>query len=125
MNKDAKSTIKVSEILAAIVGSRDLTDNALKDAIAKTSTALVDLDFSNVEFISRSAAHELLSLKEDLSRKRFGRKEINFINASRDVMEMFRVVAANRALPRSAKPEFHAEMADIESLAKTQTCTCC
>lgn len=123
MVKETKSTINVSEILAKIIGSRDLADT-LKDAILKTNTNVVDLDFSEVEFVSRSAAHELLSMKEDLKRKFLNKKEINFVNTNEDATKMFRVVAANKAIP-DVKPTFNAERVDIESLTKkTHTCTC-
>lgn len=123
MVNNAKSTINIARTLAKIVGSRDLTD-ALKEVILKANTSAVDLDFSEVEFVSRSAAHELLSMKEDLKRKLLNKKEINFVNANRDVTEMFRVVAANKAVPK-VKPIFKAERVDIESLTKKmQTCAC-
>lgn len=112
MKKEQKSTIKIAEVLATILSSRDLIDN-LKIVILKADAKSVDLDFSKVEFISRSAAHALLVMKEDL---RSHKKEAYFINANKDVENMLRTVAANRALPKK-KPEFNAERVDIKSFA--------
>ncbi len=115
MNKEDKATINVAQLLAPILSSRDITDK-LKKAIKKTDTKSVDLDFEEVEFISRSVAHELLLIKEDFKRKRLNKKDISFVNTNENAKEMLRIVAANRALPKSHKPEFKAERINIESL---------
>jgi len=123
MENEAKTTIQVAIVLAKIVGSRDLADT-LKEVILKAKTRLVNLDFSEVDFISRSAAHELLLIKEDLNRKILNKKEVNFINTKHDVTEMIRVVAANKAVPKN-RPTFKAEKININSLTKeSQTCPC-
>jgi len=115
MKSEPKITIKVAEVLATILSSRDLIEN-LKTAVLAADTKSVDLDFSEVEFISRSAAHALLIMKEDLRRRLFNKKEANFINANKNVENMLRMVAANRVLPKK-KPDFHAERVDIKSFA--------
>lgn len=101
--------------MATILSSRDLINN-LKTSVLKADAKAVDLDFAEVEFISRSAAHALLIMKEDLCRKLLNKKEVNFINANKDVENMLRIVAANRALPKK-KAEFSAERVDIKSFA--------
>ena len=72
------------------------------------------MDFINVKFISRSAAHALLLMKENLRNK----KNISFINTNKDVAEMLRAVAANRIIPKSQKPQFNPEKTNINSLLK-------
>ena len=99
MKKTNKKVINVAKILAPIVGSRDLM-SVLAEAINKADAKSVDLDFREVEFVSRSAAHALLLMKEDLQRKWLNKKYIAFVNASKNVQEMFRVVASNRAVPK-------------------------
>lgn len=99
MFKQEKQTIDVERILAAVIGSRDIADR-LEDVIANARAKAVDLDFQNVEFVSRSAAHELLLIKEDFRRKFVNKKEISFINTNKAVTEMFRIIAANRAVPK-------------------------
>ena len=111
MKKEPKTVIEVAKVLAPIVGSRDVVD-LLKAPIIKSDSRIVVLDFSYVEFISRSAAHELLLIKE-LHQKD---KELSFENVNKDITEMLRVVAANRALPKTEKPQFKAEKTDINSL---------
>lgn len=113
MKNEQKSTIKMAEAIATILSSRDLIDN-FKNVILKADAKAVDLDFAEVEFISRSAAHALLIMKEDLRRKLLNKKEVNFINANKDVENMLRIVAANRALPKK-RAEFRAERVDIRS----------
>jgi len=72
------------------------------------------LDFVDVKFISRSAAHSLLLLKERLQAK----KDISFINTNEDVTNMLCVMAANRAVPKKQKPDFNPQIIDINSLFK-------
>lgn len=120
MAKQDKITINVAKILAPIVGSRDLMP-ILADVVNKADAKLVDLNFSEVEFVSRSAAHALLLMKEDLQRKWVNKKFITFVNTSENVQEMFRVVAANRAVPRKNEINVQVEKTDIDSLAK---CSC-
>lgn len=114
MEKELNTTIQIARVLAPIVGSRDVVD-LLKAPVLNSSTKSVVLSFKNVEFISRSAAHELLLIKDEL---RLKNKELSFIDTNKDVSEMLRVVAANRALPKTEKPQFKAEKIDINSLLK-------
>ena len=100
--------------MATKISSRDIVD-LLKDRILELHSSSVVLDFSDVQFISRSAAHELLLIKETF---RLSNKELIFENANADVTEMLRIVAANRALPKSEKPEFNAERIDINTFLK-------
>jgi len=111
------TTINVSKLLAPIISSRDVAD-ILEAEIKKTDAKSVFLDFTNIKFISRSAAHSLLLLKEKLESRVSKRKEMSFINPDNDVAEMFRAVAANRALPKKEKPEFNPEKINISSLLK-------
>lgn len=112
--KKQKTIIQVARVLATIIGSRDVVD-LLKNPILKANSQSVVLSFKDVEFISRSAAHELLLLKETVRQKN---KELVFENTNKDITEMLRVVAANRALPKMGKPEFKVERVDIKSLLK-------
>ena len=112
--------IDVSKKLASIVGSRDVA-HSLKNIIEKTHSKAIDLDFHDVEFVSRSAAHELLVLKERLNKRLFRKKIIHFINTSDNVSEMFRTVAANRALPKQKEAEADIQKVDINYLSKLAT----
>lgn len=111
--KKTHKTLSVSNLLAPIVSSRDTVD-VLEKNIKKSNLASVDLDFSNVKFISRSAAHALLLLKEKLRAK----TDISFINTNEDVANMLRAVAANRAVSKTKKPQFNPEKIDINSLLR-------
>ena len=112
--------IDVAKNLAPIVGSRDVV-SSLKATIEKAYAKAINLDFSAVEFVSRSAAHELLVLKEKLNKSFFKKKVINFINASDNVTEMFRTVAANCALPKSKIEAVEIETIDVSYLSKLVT----
>lgn len=112
--------IDIAKNLAPIVGSRDVV-SSLKKTIEKAHAKAINLDFSAVEFVSRSAAHELLVLKEKLNKSFLRKKVINFINASDNVTEMFRTVAANRALPKSKIEEAEIETIDVSHLSKLVT----
>ena len=120
VKKTKTININVAKNLAPIVGSRDVV-SSLKMTIEKAYAKAINLDFSAVEFVSRSAAHELLVLKEKLNKSFFKKKVINFINASDNVTEMFRTVAANRALPKSKIEESEIETIDVSYLSKLAT----
>ncbi|OGZ69462.1 MAG: hypothetical protein A3D44_03500 [Candidatus Staskawiczbacteria bacterium RIFCSPHIGHO2_02_FULL_42_22] len=107
-------TIKISKLLAPIISSRDVA-NVLEDKINETDTTSVVLDFNNIKFVSRSATHSLLVLKEKIETN-IPRRELSFINANNDVKEMIRTVASNRAFPKKETPEFNPEKTDIASL---------
>jgi len=121
MKKNNKATINIAEAIATIIGSRDLIDSLAK-SVSKSKANLVELDFKKVKFVSRSAAHALLSIKEDFLRKDSNKKELVFINANKDVETMLRIVAANRALPKRKDIEFKPEKIDINSLAACKIC---
>ena len=116
MKRIDKITINVAEILAPVIGSRDVIV-VLEKAISQAESQSVDLNFAKVEFVSRSAAHALLVMKEDLQRKFLKKRFINFVNTNDEVKEMFRIIAANRAVPRS-EPDIKIEKTDIASLVK-------
>jgi anti-anti-sigma regulatory factor len=120
VKKTKTINIDVAKNLAPIVGSRDVV-SSLKTTIEKAYAKAINLDFSTVEFVSRSAAHELLVLKEKLNKSFLRKKIINFINASDNVTEMFRTVAANRALPKSKIEAVEIETIDVSYLSKLAT----
>lgn len=121
MTKLDKFTINIAKVLAPIVGSRDLMP-ILAEAVNKADATSVDLDFSEVEFVSRSATHALLLMKEDLQRKWLNKKYIVFINASENVQEMFRIVAANRAIPKNNELNVQIEKININLLETKSVC---
>lgn len=96
-----KNTINVATTVAPVLASRDVI-NTLKVEIEKFVSQAVQLDFAQVEFISRSAAHELLRLKESLAAQD-NKKTIEFINAKEEVANMLRIVASNRAIPKATE----------------------
>ena len=111
--KKSHKNLIITRLLAPILSSRDVVD-ILEKIIKKTDVKSVDLDFSNVKFVSRSVAHALLLMKERLQAK----KDIFFINTPEDVVNMLRVVAANRIVSKKQKPEFNPRKIDINSLFK-------
>jgi len=117
MKKIKKVTIKMADVIAPIIGSRDLVDS-LEKSVSRAKADLVELDFRKVEFVSRSAAHALLIMKEDFLRKASSsKKDISFVNVNEDIEMMLRTVAANRALPKKKEIKFKPEKIDINTLA--------
>lgn len=117
MKKRKSTKINIAEKIAPILGSRDVIQE-LDKLIKKAKTDLVELDFVKLEFVSRSAAHELVSLREKYTRQA---KNISFINTSQDVYKMLRIVAANRAVPPKKPSEFKAPIVNIKSLLEIHT----
>lgn len=94
MNNDtSKLTLNVAQLIAPVIGSRDVI-NVLRDAIKEADKSSVVLDFAEVEFISRSAAHALLKLQEE------SEKRVEFANANDAVENMLRIVTESKNLPR-------------------------
>ncbi len=93
-----KKMLQIAELVSPIISSRDVSF-VLKNEIEKAHFQQIDLNFSNVEFISRSAAHQMIEMKEELA-NRDSSKVITFSNTSPSVEQMLRVVAANRVLPK-------------------------
>jgi hypothetical protein len=115
MSKIAKTSIDVAKLVAPIVGSRDVVD-LLRAALKKTHAKSVDLDFCDVEFVSRSAAHELLSMKNELARQLIAKQDVAFVNMRDEVRDMFRVVAANIAAPKITSSTIRMKSVSINSL---------
>ena len=111
--KKLHKNLIISRLLASIISSRDMVD-ILEKNIKKTDAKSVNLDFSNVKFISRSVAHALLLMKEKLQTK----KDISFINVNENVADILRVVAANITVPKNQKPNFNPEKINASSLFK-------
>lgn len=100
MNSDI-TTINIATRVAPVLASRDVI-TALKIELEKLAATQVQLDFTQVEFVSRSAAHELLRLKESLAAQS-SKKTVEFINANDEVANMLRTVASNRAIPKAVE----------------------
>ncbi|OIP75206.1 MAG: hypothetical protein AUK07_01980 [Parcubacteria group bacterium CG2_30_36_21] len=94
--------IDIAKVIAPILSSRDVIAN-LEQIIIKAFSEKVDLDFKNVKFISRSAAYELLRLKERVFYK--NKKQIRFVNLNQNVSQMLKIVAAQLAVEEKKIPE--------------------
>ncbi|MEK7496899.1 MAG: STAS domain-containing protein [Patescibacteria group bacterium] len=114
MYNTIKLTIDVATRVAPILGSRDILE-VLKNQIVDSKANAVELDFSIVNFISRSAAHELLKVKDEVEHQN---KQVSFVNTNLEVQNMIRTVAANRILPRERNIDFKPKLVDINSLFK-------
>jgi anti-anti-sigma regulatory factor len=112
-----KKVIVLSKVLAEIMTSRDITE-VLENFIKRTNAETVILDFKDIKFISRSAAHSLLLLKEKFEARTSKRKLIYFENAVNDVSEMLRIVSASKAYPKKEKTVFNPKRININSLLK-------
>ena len=67
------------------------------------------INFNDIEFISRSAAHELLKTKEKY-------KNIQFKNLNSEVSGILRIVAANIACPKDTSKKFKPEKTTFSAL---------
>jgi anti-anti-sigma regulatory factor len=111
-----KTTIKMANFLAPIISSRDIANDCLKE-ILKSRDKIIELDFTDVAFISRSAAHELLLIQEKTQKRLLNRKKISFVCTNKNVEEMFNIVAISRVSPSLRnKIIFRAERISIEAL---------
>ena len=88
------NTIKIKR---KILTSRDLIRDYQKEINAIKNDTVI-LDFSAVEFISRSATHEFLKLKEEYKIK--NNKYLIFKKTSEDISKMFEIVAQSMAIKK-------------------------
>jgi len=107
--------LDIEKIIAPIVSSRD-SINRLEGIIRRMRSNNIELDFSNIDFISRAATHELLLMKERLLYRLFFKKVITFINMNIDVFNMIRIVAANRVAPKEHIDDQELEIVSVEQL---------
>jgi anti-anti-sigma regulatory factor len=106
-----KKLYNIAKLIAPILSSRDVISSNLNKKIKSANTEFVYLDFKDVEFISRSAAHEMILLKENSA------KEIYFTNMNKTVEKMFAVVEKSRKKTTQNKIiKFKAEKLDITEL---------
>ncbi len=91
----------IYKINRKILTSRDIVKK-YKKIIDNIHNDVVVLDFSNVDFISRSTAHEFLKLKEYYKVKKSKYLEIQNINE--DISKMFEIVAKSMVI-RKKQPE--------------------
>lgn len=116
MQKQNTKTIRLFKILAPVISSREIITEILEKKISAENAQTIILDFSDIKFISRSAAHEFLLLKERFNNKRSYKKTIDFINMENSVAEMIRIVAANRAYPSTQEVTFKVKKMNILEL---------
>jgi anti-anti-sigma regulatory factor len=109
----AKNTLNISKLIAPILGSRDVI-RFIRPRLIESDNEIIALDFSGVEFLSRSAAHELLQLKEELKLK--FNKELQFINTNAEVSTILRAVAANRAVAKNTEEPVEIETVPFSDL---------
>jgi len=107
--------LDIEKIIAPIISSRD-SINRLEGIIRRMRSNNIELDFSNIDFISRAATHELLLMKERLLYRLFFKKVITFINMNIDVFNMIRIVAANRVAPKEHIDDQELEIVSVEQL---------
>lgn len=116
MKRSSKKVINISREIAPILSSRDVIRD-LFWVVKKIRSKKIDLNFKDVKFVSRSAAHELLILKEKLSMQ----KDIEFVNLNSEVENMIRLVASSRAVSKKEKIDFKVERVSIHDLCHSNT----
>lgn len=115
-NQVPEMVIHIADRVAPIVSSRDIAAS-LENDIKESHADKIQLDFSDVDFVSRSAAHQFLQMKESFQNIN-PQRELSFQNTNSEVKEMFRIIAANRAVPENHKPSFTPTRISVEALTK-------
>jgi anti-anti-sigma regulatory factor len=78
--------------------------SSVKSAFENISYAdLIKVDFRGIEFLSRTAAHELLKIKEVLNSKKI---DVSFLNLSDQVGKMLGLVEASYTKSKNADFRF-------------------
>ena len=109
MNTVHQKTIKLIDIVPTkMISSRDIVATFLP-IIKKYSKHNIVLNFSKIQFISRSAAHEILRLKSKY-------QNIVLENATSEVAGILRTVAASMALPKDTTSKFKPKKTTLKAL---------
>lgn len=97
---------------APIILSRDIVKN-FSDAIEKRyqNDEIIAFNFAGIEFISRSAAAELIKLKESYKNKKIIFCDLNDFSAT-----ILRSVAANKVYPKKETFEFNPKKVTLAEL---------
>lgn len=98
--------------------SRDVVKNILEPEVQAINFDIIYLDLNGIEFISRSAADELLKMIERFEYSD-NKKKIIFKNLNSGVAVMIRTVAANKAYHVDKNEEiFKPKRVNIKDLVK-------
>lgn len=108
-----KNSINLLKKIAKNISSRDVVQK-LNPIIEKIDAKRIELDFKEIEFVSRSAAHELLLIKEKWFHKQ--KKKLIFQNTNDDVKKMIKAVASSRAIPDKTKNITYLKVTNIKNL---------
>jgi len=109
-------TINLDRFFSSVVSSRDSV-NELFSFLEKLPNHAILLDFSSIIFVSRSAAHELLKMKNQFEYE--FNKIISFVQLNKNIEEMIRLVAANMAIPNRKNQVFNPQKVDFRDLVRS------
>lgn len=115
MWKSKKISLNVADRIARVISSRDIIQS-LDRVIASERSRVIELDFSDVDFVSRSAAHEFLLLRDRMSWPFLRRKKIIFTNLNNEVKMMLRAAEANSTTPPKKDGGYKPQRISIDSL---------
>jgi len=90
---------------------------SIERKLEEADSKKIMLDFNKVEFVSRSATHALIKLKEKYNKSWniFNKKKIVFININRSFEKMVQSVVASKKF-MNRKVEFNPEMVSADAL---------
>jgi len=97
------TTISISELIGTSVHTREAS-NILMEAIEKDLCDYIELDFSNVEYVSRSFADQFYAEKLNYALK--SKKNIIVSNANETVMHMLNTVSKTQNKKHSGRDMF-------------------
>ncbi len=102
MKKEATARIKLVEAIAPNISSRDAV-RLVGELVRRSRARHVILDFSQIKFLSRSAARELLDAKKRLEQRWLRRKEIQFEHMQSEVEQIITAVSRSKQDQRPRK----------------------
>lgn len=92
-------TIKLSELIGTDIRSR-INTVKLRNEIAASDSSQIEVDMTDVIFISRSVADELINISED-----FIDKKVKFVGLKDEPQTMLDIVAKSRKTERVRNAE--------------------
>lgn len=114
MNRQKTIKINISKLVTKNIATRQAIDLVKREvfALPNLKNFTIELDFADVDFISRSFADELINLRKQVKNKN---TTIEFINTNNEVDNMLKIVSVQKASKGVKK--INLPVRDLETMA--------
>jgi len=114
MKKQKTIKISLSKLITKNIATRQAIDLVKREifTLSNLRNFTIELDFTNVNFISRSFADELINLRKQMENKD---AILEFVNMNNEVDNMLKIVSTQKASKKIKKIDL--PVRDLEAIA--------